>query len=138
MSDSFVTPWTIAHQAPLSLGFPRQEDWSGFPFPITGDLPDPGLNSCLLHWQVDSLPLSYKGSPLISIMKCKLSHSCLTFEPKCSAPGLYPKHMHLHSELCTEVHIELKLFLMYPVNILIIIWKINFNCVLVISELESF
>ena len=39
----FVTPWTIAHQAPLSMGFSRQEYWSGLPFPSPGDLPDPGI-----------------------------------------------------------------------------------------------
>ena len=65
VSNSFVTPWTIAHQAPLSVGFPRQEYWSGFPFPPPGDLPDPGLNPsllCLLHWQADSLSLRHQGS----------------------------------------------------------------------------
>ena len=39
----FVTPWTVAQQAPLSMGFPRQEYWSGLPLPSPGDLPDPGL-----------------------------------------------------------------------------------------------
>ena len=39
----FVTPWTIAHQAPPSMGFSRQEYWSGLPFPSPGDLPDPGI-----------------------------------------------------------------------------------------------
>ena len=39
----FVTPWTVARQAPLSVGFPRQEYWSGLPFPSPGDLPDPGI-----------------------------------------------------------------------------------------------
>ena len=39
----FVTPWTVAHQAPLSMGFSRQEYWSGLPFPSPGDLPDPGI-----------------------------------------------------------------------------------------------
>ena len=39
----FATPWTIAHQASLSTGFPRQEYWSGLPFPSPGDLSDPGL-----------------------------------------------------------------------------------------------
>ena len=39
----FVTPWTVAHQAPLSMGFPRQEYWSGLPFPPPGNLPDPGI-----------------------------------------------------------------------------------------------
>ena len=39
----FATPWTLACQAPLSLGFSRQEYWSGLPFPTPGDLPDPGI-----------------------------------------------------------------------------------------------
>ena len=39
----FVTLWTVAHQAPLSMGFPRQECWSGLPFPSPGDLPDSGM-----------------------------------------------------------------------------------------------
>ena len=39
----FATPWTIAHQAPLLMGFPRQEYWSGFPFPSPGDLSDLGI-----------------------------------------------------------------------------------------------
>ena len=39
----FVIPWTVAHQAPLSMGFPRQEYWSELPFPPPGDLPDPGI-----------------------------------------------------------------------------------------------
>jgi len=38
-----VTPWTVAHQAPLSTAFPRQEYWSGLPFPSPGDLPRPGI-----------------------------------------------------------------------------------------------
>ena len=41
----FATPWTVAHQAPLSMGFPRQEYWSGLPCPPPGDLPDPGMES---------------------------------------------------------------------------------------------
>ena len=43
MSDSFVTLWTAAHQAPLSMGFPRQEYWNGLPFLSSGDLPEPGV-----------------------------------------------------------------------------------------------
>ena len=61
----FGTPWTVAHQAPLSMGFPRQEYWSGLPFPSPGDLPDPGKNPGLLHWQADSLLLSHQGSPCL-------------------------------------------------------------------------
>ena len=45
MSDSFVTPWTVAYKAPLSIGFPRQEYWKGLPFPSPGDLPKWGIKS---------------------------------------------------------------------------------------------
>ena len=43
MPDSFATPWTVACQVSLSMGFPRQEYWSGLSFPTPGDLPDPGI-----------------------------------------------------------------------------------------------
>ena len=65
MSDSFGTPWTIAQQAPLSVGFLRQEYWSGLPFPSPGDLPHPGIKSESPTWQMDSLPLSHQKSNLI-------------------------------------------------------------------------
>ena len=45
----FAAPWTVARQAPLSLGFPRQEYWSGLPVPSPGGLPDQGLNPYLLQ-----------------------------------------------------------------------------------------
>ena len=61
MSDSFVTSWTIAHQAPLIMGFPRQEYWSGLPPPSLEDLPNPSIE--LQHCQVRSLLLSHMGSP---------------------------------------------------------------------------
>ena len=44
----FVTPWTVAHQAPLPLEFSRQEYWSGVPFPTPGDLPDLGIEPASL------------------------------------------------------------------------------------------
>ena len=56
MSDSFVTPWTVAHQAPLSMGLSRQAYWTGLPFPSPGDLLDPGIEPAspkagiLYHW----------------------------------------------------------------------------------------
>ena len=46
----FATPWTAAHQAPLSMGFSRQEHWSGLPFPPPGHLPDPGIEPALAGW----------------------------------------------------------------------------------------
>ena len=45
----FVTPWTVPHQAPLSMGFPRQESWSGLPLPSPGDLPDSGVEPVSLR-----------------------------------------------------------------------------------------
>ena len=58
MSDSFVTKWTVACQVPLSMGFPRQEYWSGLPFPPPGDLADPGIKTASPVLQMGSLPLS--------------------------------------------------------------------------------
>ena len=63
VSDSFATPWTVDHQAPLSMGFSRKEYWSGLPFPSPGDLSDPGIEPHLLQHQACSLPLSRLGSP---------------------------------------------------------------------------
>ena len=68
----FVIPWTVACQAPLSMGFFRQEYWSGLPFPPPGGSSQPRDQNCflrLLHWQEDSLPLSHLGSYICVYMK---------------------------------------------------------------------
>ena len=57
----FATPWTIAHQAPLSMGFSRLEYWSGLPCSYSRDLPEAGT----LYWQTSSLPLAPLGKPSI-------------------------------------------------------------------------
>ena len=60
----FVTPCTVAHQAPLFLEFSRQEYWSGLSFLTPGHLPDPGIEPAsviYLHWQADSLPLCHRN-----------------------------------------------------------------------------
>ena len=81
----FVTPWTIAPQAPLSMGFSRQEYWSGLPFPPPGDLPSPGTepgSPVSPALQVDSLPLEPLGKSLLSVwlevkdLGNNQSHSC--------------------------------------------------------------
>ena len=62
----FVILWTATRQAPLSIGFFRQEYWSGLLFPPLGIFPIPGSKPCLLgllHWQVGSLPLVPPGKP---------------------------------------------------------------------------
>ena len=57
----FVSPWTVAHQAPLSMGFSRQEYWSGLPFPSAGYLPDPGIEPRSSALQADTLPSEPPG-----------------------------------------------------------------------------
>ena len=61
----FATPWTAAHQAPLSVDFFRQEHWSGLPFPSPGDLSDPGSNPGLPPCRQILYHLSHQGSPEI-------------------------------------------------------------------------
>ena len=58
-----MTLWTVACQAPLSMGFSRQKYWSGLPFPPPGDLPDPGIKLGSLALQADSLPTELWGKP---------------------------------------------------------------------------
>ena len=63
-STHLVTPWTVACQAPLSMGFPNQEFWSGLPFSSSGDLPDPGITPTSPALQADSSPPSPQGTHL--------------------------------------------------------------------------
>ena len=56
--------WTVAYQAPLSMGFSRQEYWSGLPFPSPGDLPDPGIEPWFLALQADALTSEPPEKPL--------------------------------------------------------------------------
>ena len=59
----FATPWTVAHQAPPSMGFSRQEYWSGLPFPSLEDLPDSGIKPRSPALQADTLPSEPPGKP---------------------------------------------------------------------------
>ena len=56
-------PWTVAYQAPPSMGFFRQEYWIGLPFPSPGDLPEPGIEPGSPALQADSLPPESPGKP---------------------------------------------------------------------------
>ena len=61
----FVTPWTAAHQAPLSMIFSRQGYWSGLPFPSPGDLPNPGIKPGSPALRADSLLTELQGKPCL-------------------------------------------------------------------------
>ena len=58
---TLATPWTVANQAPLPMGFSRQEYWSGLPFPSPGDLSDPGIELGSPALQAESLPTELRG-----------------------------------------------------------------------------
>ena len=82
MSNSFATPWTVACQAPLSMGFLKQEHWNELPFPSPGDLPIPGIEP----------------------MSPALAHGFFTTEP----PGKLQKEAWQH-EICVDVlNIDIK------------------------------
>ena len=68
-----MTPWTVACQAHLSMGFPRQEYWSGLTFHSPGDLSNPGIQSTSPALQADALPQSRLGSPLNQLCFNKIS-----------------------------------------------------------------
>ena len=89
----FATLWTIARQAPLSMGFSRQDYWSGLPCPPPRIFPTQGLNPCLLcllHWQESSLPLAPSGKPLSlstlfqMTLESQLGSVLLWFDPRMS------------------------------------------------------
>ena len=67
LCPTLATPWTVAHRAPLSVGFSRQEYWSGLPFPSLGDLPHPGIKPRSPALQTDSLPTELQGKPPWSV-----------------------------------------------------------------------
>ena len=71
-----MTPWTVAYQAPPSMGFSRQEYWSGLPFPSPDDLPDPGIKQGSPTLQADAL---LPSEPPAS---SEVTQSCLTLRPR--------------------------------------------------------
>ena len=82
MSDSFVSPQTVTHQTPLSMGFPRQEyPWSGLPFTSLGDFPGLGIEPLSPALQAYSLPSEALGKPLaFSYFYTTAVSSCLNWD----------------------------------------------------------
>ena len=91
-----MTPWTAAYQAPLSMGFSKQEYWSGLPFPSPGDLPDSGIEPRSPALQADTLLFEPPGKPSPLNLKplhgkhhCHGKEACVTqwsHEPSCAGP----------------------------------------------------
>ena len=78
-----MTPWTVAHHAPLSMAFSRQEYWSGLPCPPPGNLPEPGIKSTSPKLQAGFLLLSHQGSPIDSQEVAKLAQRERSFIWEC-------------------------------------------------------
>ena len=89
MSDFSATLWTAARQAPLSMGFPRQEYWNGLPFPSPGDLPHQGL-------QADSLLSKPAGKPILELFQ---------YGPGCQIElKSFPEHISLcHTSMLSPI-----------------------------------
>ena len=98
----FVTPWTVARQAPLSVGFPRQEYWSGLPFPSAGDLPDPGTEPSSPAFFTTELP--GKLSEIKGLLSQRLNILKLAVDVSSDCMVLIPFEAFLvsyHMVLCT-------------------------------------
>ena len=109
MPNSFVTPWTIALQAPLPWDFQGKNTGMGCHFFLQGIFTTQGLNPHLLHWQVVYLPLSHQGSP-----PCMLSIAFFFFFSCMSAIILkYLKYIHIKEQLTYLFHFGYKLLIVW-------------------------
>ena len=106
----FVTLWTVAYQALLSMGFSRQEYWSGLPFPSPGDLPDPGIEPRSPTLQADALTSEPPGKLLLTVLP-EFSHITTRKVGKCKL-GL-KQRVQLNLRFCyyksTRIDIEWQL-----------------------------
>ena len=93
LCPTLATPWMVAHQAPLSMGFSRQEYWSRLPFPSPGDLPDPGIEPRSPVLQADSLPTELWEKPYYNDNTSYI-HSCV-----------YIVHMHTYIVMYITIYI---------------------------------
>ena len=95
----FATPWTVAGQAPLSLGFSGQEHWSGLPFPSPGDLPNPGIKPGSPRWQAESLPSEPTGKPSNVYVSLLLSQVISPSPPSTESKNLFFVHVILQARI---------------------------------------
>ena len=110
MSDSLWPPWTVAHQAPPSMGFSRQEYWSGLPFPSLGDLPNPGIEPRYLALQADALTSEPPVKPKFMLaniktwrLVSKTSHKLQNIFIMCVSEQELPRYINCSFRLVIKV-----------------------------------
>ena len=86
----FVTPWTVAYQAPPSMGFSRKEYWSGLSFPSPGDLPDRGIEPGCPAFQADALTSEPPGKPIYMYIYICVQFSSVQFSLSVMSDSLRP------------------------------------------------
>ena len=102
-----ATPWTVAPQAPLSMGLSRQEYWSGEPFPSPGDLPDPGIGPGSPALQADSLLSEPQGKPILVLYPLPNKWNHQRLEERRGG-----KEISTYTEIstCHKIHFSLKVY----------------------------
>ena len=124
----FATPWTVACQTPLSMGFSRQEYWSGLPFPSPGDLPDPGMEPGSPALQAGSLLSEPAGKPCLQFMHIylKLPLPSLLILSLFSITQIFVCSL-THSIICTGLLLHAKYCSRYLNKIQILVF-VEFTC----------
>ena len=89
MSNSFMAPWTVARQAPLSMGFDQREYWSGLPFPSPGDLPKPGIERVSPALANEFFTTEPPGKPSLTV-QAQAKKQTFPFSPELQYSHLYP------------------------------------------------
>ena len=97
----FATPWTVAHQAPLSMGFSRQEYWSGLPFPSPGDLPNPGMEPRSPALRADALTSEPPGKPILDYSQLINSVVIVSVDSKTTQP-----HTHIYIYIYVSILLQ--------------------------------
>ena len=128
----FATPWTVAYQAPLSMGFSRQEYWNRLPFPFLGDLPIQGSNLGLLHCRQMLYPLSHQGRRVcvythiyMCVCLCMYIYNIYYIYCICVCGNRY-FHKTIHFKLSNRDILCLTLFYLEK-NVCVCVLKMHFN-----------
>ena len=123
----FATPWTGAYQAPPSMGFSRQEYWSGLPLPSPGDLPNPGIKPRFSALQADTLPYKPPGKPLPIPYIVSIMYICQSQSSNSSHLPLSPIPLFSMSVSPSALQIRLSIPIFFKFHIYVLIYSICFS-----------